>query len=98
MSEISFGSTYKIPVVQWGINNTKKLQFKALIGSYSGEICGKGTDAFALLSIPDKKDLTFVRKLQKIGYNDYLQIEGEKIPKNKLEAYVNNALNSLQKG
>ena len=25
MSEISFKSTYKIPVTQWGINNTKKI-------------------------------------------------------------------------
>ena len=48
MSEISFGSSYKIPVSQWGINNTKKLQLKSLIGSYAGKICGKGQDSFAV--------------------------------------------------
>jgi len=98
MPEISFGSTFKIPVSQWGINNTKKLQFKSLIGSYSGSFFGKGNDSFVLLSIPDSKDITFVKKLQKIGYFDYLQIKGEKIPKNKLEAYVNDAINKIKKG
>ena len=30
MSEISFKSTYKIPVTQWGINNTKKNTIKII--------------------------------------------------------------------
>ena len=33
MTNISFGSTYRIPVSQWGINNTKKLQLKNFISS-----------------------------------------------------------------
>ena len=87
MSEISFKSTYKIPVTQWGINNTKKIQLKSLINSYNGIITGK-KDKFALVSIPDKKDLGFIRKLMKIGYREYRQFIGEKIPKNSLEEYV----------
>ena len=87
MSDISFKSTYKIPVTQWGINNTKKLQLKSLVESYNGIIIGK-KDKFALVSIPDKKDLGFIRKLMKIGYREYRQFIGEKIPKNSLEEYV----------
>ena len=41
MSDISFKSTYKIPVTQWGINNTKKLQLKSLVESNNGIITGK---------------------------------------------------------
>lgn len=82
MSEISFGSSYKIPVSQWGINNTKKIQLKSLIGSYSGKICGKGQDSFALVSIQDKKDMGFIRKLRKIGYFQFEMFENNKIPQN----------------
>ena len=87
MSEISFKSTYKIPVTQWGINNTKKIQLKSLINSYNGIFTGK-KDKFALVSIPDKKDLGFIRKLMKIGYREYKQFVGEKISKDSLVEYV----------
>ena len=87
MSEISFKSTYKIPVTQWGINNTKKIQLKSLINSYNRIITGK-KDKFALVSIPDKKDLGFIRKLMKIGYREYKQFVGEKISKDSLVEYV----------
>ena len=87
MSEISFKSTYKIPVTQWGINNTKKIQLKSLINSYNGIITWK-KDKFAVVSIPDKKDLGFIRKLMKIGYREYKQFVGEKISKDSLVEYV----------
>lgn len=87
MSEISFKSTYKIPVTQWGINNTKRIQLKSLINSYNGIITGE-KDKFALVSIPDKKDLGFIRKLIKIGYREYKQFVGEKISKDSLVEYV----------
>ena len=87
MSEISFKSTFKIPVSQWGINNTKKLQLKTLVGSYNG-IVTKGKDSFAVVSIPDKKDMKFIHNLRKIGYFQYGMCEGEKIPKESLLEYA----------
>ena len=87
MSDISFKSTYKIPVTQWGINNTKKLQLKFLVESNNGIITGK-KDKFALVSIPDNKDMGFIRKLMKIGYREYKQFVGEKISKDSLVEYV----------
>lgn len=89
MSDISFKSTYKIPVNQWGINNSKKLQLKSLVSSYNGLITGK-QEKFALLSIPDKKDKGFIQKLFKIGYREYQQFVGEKIANKNLEEYVAN--------
>lgn len=92
MSNVNFGSTYKIPLNQWGINNTKKLQLKSIAGSYNG-IVTKGKDSCAILSIPDKKDLNFIRKLRKLGFFEFKQFEGEKIPKMSLEEYVKNMVN-----
>ena len=87
MSDISFKSTFKIPVRQWGVNNTKKIQLKSLVSSYNG-IVTKGVGANAFVSMADKKDFGFLRKLRKIGYNEFQQIEGENIKKETLEDYV----------
>lgn len=64
MSDISFKSTFKIPVSQWGVNNSKKLQLKSLVSSYNGVVT-KGKEQTALVSISDKKDFGFIRKLKK---------------------------------
>ena len=90
MNNITFGSTYKIPMSQWGINNTKKLQLKNLVSSYNGVVT-KGKDSFAVVSISDKKDIGFIRKLSKIGSFQYEMFEGEKIPKDSLLSYIKNA-------
>ena len=82
MSEISFGSSYKIPVSQWGINNTKKLQLKSLVGSYGGKIGGKGQDSFAVVSKKKKKDMGFIKKLRKIGYFQFEMFENSNFPEN----------------
>lgn len=93
MTNISFGSTYRIPVSQWGINNTKKLQLKNFISSNNG-IVTKGKDSCALVSISDKKDMNFIRKLKKLGFFEYEMFEGEKIPKESLEEYIKNIIKS----
>ena len=89
MSDISFKSTFKISVSQWGVNNSKKLQLKSLVSSYNGVVT-KGKEQTALVSISDKKDFGFIRKLKKIGYCEFKQIEGENIKKESLEDYVKN--------
>ena len=90
MTNINFGSTYKIPVTQWGINNTKKVQLKNLISAHNGLVT-KGKDSYALVSILDKKDLNFIRRLREIGYYSFEKYEGEKIPKDSLELHIKNA-------
>ena len=71
-------------------NNTKKLMLKNLVASHNGLVT-KGKDSFAMLSIPNKKDMTFIRKLRKIGYFQFDMFEGEKIPKDSLELYIKTA-------
>ena len=93
MSDISFKSTFKIPVNQWGVNNSKKIQLKSLVSSYNG-IVTKGKDQTALVSISDKKDFGFIRKLQKLGFCEFKQFEGENIKKASLEDYVKSFFNN----
>ena len=91
MSEISFSSTYRIPVMQQGINSTKKMQLKSLITSYNG-IVGTGNTGYARVSMGNDKDIAFIRKLKDIGYRVYQQFRGENIGKNNLDEYINKCL------
>lgn len=93
MSDISFKSTFKILVNQWGVNNTIKIQLKSLVSSYLNWLITAGKDKLALISIPDSKDFSFLRKLRKIGYNEFDKFEGENIKKASLEDYVKSFLN-----
>ena len=93
MSDISFKSTFKIPVNQWGVNNSKKLQLKSLVSSYPHWLIANGKDKQAYLSIPDSKDFSFIRKLKKIGYYEFDQFEGQAPKKTNLESYVKKFFN-----
>ena len=91
MSEISFGSTFRIPISQQGINKTKKVQLKSLITSYGG-VVGTGNTGYARVSMGNDKDSGFIHKLKNIGYQIYQQFRGENIVKNNLDDYLNKCL------
>lgn len=92
MTEINFGSTYRIPITQQGINNSKKIQLKSLISSFNG-LVGTGNTGYARVSIPNSKDESFIRKLKHIGYRVYQIFEGENIARNKIDDYIKECMN-----
>lgn len=93
MTEINFGSTYRIPVSQPGINKAKKIGLKSLVDSYGG-LVGTGNTGYARVSIPNEKDTKFLQKLRSLGYKIYQVFEGEKISKKDLDDYIKKALAS----
>lgn len=93
MSEISFGSTFRIPITQQGINKSKKVQLKSLIDSYGG-LVGTGNTGYARVSIGNDKDAAFLRKLKGIGYRVFQQFQGENIAKKNLDRYIKNCLDN----
>ena len=95
MSEINFGSTYRIPITQQGINQSKKLQLKALIGSYGG-LVEAGNTGYARVSMENAKDSNFLRKLKNIGYRTFQQFQGENIAKNNLDTYIKTCLDNRE--
>lgn len=92
MNEISFGSTYRIPITQQGVNKAKKLRLKALIGSYPNGLVGNGNMGYARISIPNENDNAFMRKLKGIGYRVYQKFEAENISKEHLDEYIKTCL------
>ena len=95
MTEINFGSTYRIPITQQGINKAKKVQLKSLIDSYGG-LVGTGNTGYARVSMPNSKDEFFLRELKKIGYKVFQEFEGENIQRKNLDDYIKPLLDSRE--
>lgn len=94
MSQISFGSTFRIPVTQAGVNNAKKEKLRVLTESYENGLIGKSKTGYARVSIPDCKDDEFVSKLKGIGYKVFQKFEGENISKEKLDYFIKQKLDA----
>lgn len=101
MKQINFGSTYRIPITQPGVNNAKKEKLRTLVESYENGLVGKSKTGYARVSVPDSEDNNFVSKLKAIGYKVFQKFEGENISKENLDSFIKEKLdtrNYNQKG
>ena len=94
MSEVSFGSTYRIPVAQEGINKAKKLRLKALVSGFDNHLVGTGGTGYARVSMPNKEDANFVRKLKAIGYKIFQVFDGENVSKKTIDEFIKTKLDA----
>lgn len=101
MTEINFGSTYRIPITQAGVNSAKKAKLRELIESYPNGLIGKSKTGQARVSVPDSEDNNFVSKLKAIGYKVFQKFEGDNIAKEDIDLHIKTKLNIMdyeQKG
>lgn len=96
MTEISFKSTFRIPITQAGINNAKKAKLRALIESYPEGLIGTSKVGNARISIPNSEDANFIKKLKTIGYKIFQQFEGENIKKDELDDFIKSNLDDRE--
>lgn len=94
MTDINFGSTYRIPITQAGVNPAKKAKLKQLIETYPNGMIGNSKVGNARVSMPDSEDENFIRKLKGIGYKIYQKFEGENISKENLDAFIKEKLDT----
>ena len=92
--EISFTSTYRIPITQAGVNNAKKIKLRELIESYPNGLIGKSKQGYARVSMPDSEDENFIRKLKGIGYKIYQKFDGENIDADGLDIFIKQKLDA----
>lgn len=83
MTEVNFGSTFRIPVTQQGVNKAKKVKLKGLIDSYGG-LVGTGNTGYARVSIPNEKDTSFLRKLKALATKFFKFLKVKIFPENLL--------------
>lgn len=84
---VNFGSTYRIPISQPGVNNAKKERLRELTSEYDGLISSSKTGA-ARVSIENKLDEKFEKKLRGIGYKEYQKFPAEKLSKDEIDLYI----------
>lgn len=96
MKNINFGSTFRIPVSQPGINSAKKERLKQFISSYENGLIGSSKTGYARVSIPNSEDENFVRRLRQLGYKIFQKFDGENIPKNQVDRFIKEKLDTRE--
>ena len=94
MFTLSFGSTYRIPVTQAGVNNSKKEKLRNLVESYPNGLIGKGKTGYARVSVPESLDSDFESKLKKIGYKVFQKFDGHDISKDSMDSFIKEKLDT----
>lgn len=92
---ISFGSTYRVPITQTGVNNAKKEKLKNLSNQYNGLISSSKTGALRV-SLPNELDAQFEKDLKSIGYKQYQKFDAENLPADKIDKYIRISLGELE--
>lgn len=91
-NKINFGSTFRIPVSQPGVNSSKKLRLKQLVESYPNGLIGNSKTGYARVSVSNNEDNIFISKLKNIGYKRYQIFEGENIPAEEIDIFIKERL------
>ena len=99
MTEISFKSTYRIPLVEQGITQAKRESLKKMATKYQNALFPKGNNGFVRVSIRKRLDESFEQKLRQLGFKVFQKFERHNIPKTtledsstKLDLYINEEL------
>ncbi|MCM1338940.1 MAG: hypothetical protein NC191_04655 [Muribaculaceae bacterium] len=92
MTNISFTSTYRIPITQAGANPAKKEKLRELVEPYPNKLVSKSNTGTVRVSIPNEEDAKFIKNLKSIGYRVYQKFEGENIKTEKLADYIKTKL------
>ena len=91
MTNVNFGSTYRIKVAQAGIQKSDKAELTKLIKAYPNRIMGKG-DYFARVSMSQSEDKSFFTKLKDIGYQMFQIFDAHNVNKYELDDYIQTQL------
>lgn len=95
--EINFGSTYRIPLTERGINQAKKMRLRGLVINEGG-IAPKSSTGACRVSIPQEKDAGFEQELHRIGYRIWQKFSAHNVSTRQvgdtteLDIYIKNAL------
>ncbi|MBR6301962.1 hypothetical protein IKR55_04415 [bacterium] len=94
IQNISFGSTYRIPLVEQGVTPAKRVALKKLVSKYQNYRYPNGNNGCVRLSIRKRLDPGFEQKLRQLGFKVYQKFEKHNIPKtdNRMDKYISTTL------
>jgi len=90
MSQISFTSTYRIPLVEQGVSVAKRENLKKMASRYQNVMYPNGNQGNVRVSIRKRLDENFEQKLRQLGFKVYQKFEKHNVPKTKgaMDEYI----------
>ena len=92
MSQISFTSTYRIPLIERKVSVAKRQALKDLASQYENHVYPNGNKGCVRVSIPEEQDGKFEQNLRQKGFKVYQKFEEHNLPEEKIDAYIKQAL------
>ena len=102
--QVSFKSTYQIPLVEQNITPSKREALKKMVNGYQNVLYPKGNIGNVRVSIRKRLDQGFEQKLRQIGFKVYKKFDRHNVPKtfvrdgdvykSKMDIYINDELNN----
>ena len=88
----SFGSTYRIPLVEQNVSSAKREALKKMASRYENVLYPNGNQGCVRVSIRKRLDEGFEQKLRQIGFKVYQKFERHNIPKWNMDGYIKGQL------
>ncbi len=94
MTNISFSSTYRIPLVEQHVTQSKREALKTMASKYQNVMYPNGNQGYVRVSIRKRLDDGFEKKLKQLGFKIYQKFDRHNIPKTdgKMDEYIKEAL------
>jgi len=92
----TFGSTYRIPLVEQNISSAKREALKKMASKYQNVLYPNGNQGNVRLSIRKRLDEGFEQKLRQLGFKVFQRFERHNVPKtnNRMDSYIREELKS----
>ena len=96
MTEISFTSTYRIPLVEQNITAAKRQALKTMASRYQNVMYPTGNQGNVRVSIRKRLDKGFEQKLRQLGFKVFQKFDRHNVPKTKgeMDNYIKEQLKS----
>lgn len=94
MTQVSFTSTYRIPLVEQNVSVAKRQALKNMASKYQNVMYPSGNQGYVRVSIRKRLDEGFEQKLRQIGFKVFQKFERHNVPKTKgkMDEYIKESL------
>ena len=90
----TFGSTYRIPLVEQNVSSAKRDALKKMASKYQNVLYPNGNQGNLRLSIRKRLDEGFEQKLRQLGFKVFQKFEKHNVPKTagRMDNYIKEEL------
>lgn len=93
MDKISFGSTFRFPITQAGINPAKKEKLRTFVLQYPNHLISSSNTGSCRISVPEADDDKLVSGLKQLGYKIYQKFNAHNVDKSEIDEFIKASMN-----